>query len=114
MRRKIYNQNCLRFYGKTCLNKCKFVVVINQHAAPTKIFSSTTKLEQKPSKKIRKVATSKPKKIKQQNRRGAKLNIRSPIHTTFKKNVRRYRKRESTGRKTRFAPCTSKTLSKIN
>ncbi len=81
--------------------------------------SSSGKLEQKVSKKnllrsksnIKRLAMS---KSKQRNHRGAKLNIRSLTHTTFKKNLRTYRKRKSAGRKTKFPQCTSKTLSKIN
>jgi len=83
--------------------------------------SSSTRFEQKLSKKniprsklnVKKLSTSKSKQVKQRNRDSTKLNIRSPIHTTFKKNVRRHRKRRSTGRKIKFPRCTSKTLSKI-
>lgn len=83
--------------------------------------SSSSKIGQKISKKdlpqsklnVRKISASKSKQIKQRNRGGTKLNIRTPVHTILKKNIKRYRKRRSAGCKTKFPRITSKTLSKI-
>ncbi len=130
---KTYEIVCFHVIGYLTIE----IVVVTKHlpSTPSNILSSSsvhptlsskasssTKLEQKLSKKnllcsplnVRKLSTSKSKQIKKRNRGGIKLNIRSPVHTTFKKNIRRYRKRRSAGRKkTKFPRCTSKTLSKI-
>ena len=45
--------------------------------------------------------------------RKLKLNIRSPLLNTFKKNVQQHRRQRATQRKRETPRCTSKTLSKL-
>jgi hypothetical protein len=98
-----------------------FAKILSSSSLCPKI-SSNTRLKQKLSKKnrlhsrlnVRKLARSKSKQVKQRKNLGTKLNIHSPIHTTFKRNIRRYGKRRSSGRKIKFVRCTSKTLGMIH
>jgi hypothetical protein len=98
-----------------------FAKILSSSSLCPKI-SSDTRVKQKLSRKnrrhsrlnVRNLARSKSEQVKQRKRLGAKLNIHSPIHTAFNRNVRRYRKRRSSGRKIKFVRCTSKTLGMIH